>query len=78
MCGEIDSSGEDAMSDDALTLDEVRKMAAEIGMTELSDEHLQQLLRATRAARARRAALPIANLTPADEPAHVFRLGVVL
>lgn len=66
------------MSDDTLTLDEVRKMAAEIGMTQLSDEHLQQLLRATRAARARRAALPIAGLTPADEPAHVFRLGDVL
>jgi len=66
------------MSDDALTLDEVRKMAAEIGMTQLSDEHLQQLFRATQAARARRAMLPIAKLTPADEPAHVFRLGDVL
>jgi len=65
------------MPDDSLTLDEVRKMAADIGMTRLTDEHLQQLLRSTRAARARRAALPIANLTPADEPAHVFRLGDV-
>ncbi len=65
------------MPDDNLTLDEVRKMAADIGMTRLTDEHLQQLLRSTRAARARRTALPIANLTPADEPAHVFRLGDV-
>lgn len=60
--------------DDLLTLDDVRKMAAEIGLTRLTDEHLQQLLRATRAARARRATLPIATLGPADEPAHVFRL----
>ena len=63
------------MPDDGLTLDDVRKMAAEIGMTRLTDEHLQQLLRATRAARARRAALPVATLGPADEPAHVYRLG---
>lgn len=62
------------MADDNLTLDEVRRMAAEIGMTRLTDEHLQQLLRATRTARARRASLPIASLGPADEPMHVFRL----
>jgi hypothetical protein len=58
---------------DELTLEEVRAMAAEIGLTRLTDEHLQQLLRATRVARARRAALPVATLAPADEPAHVFR-----
>ena len=63
------------MADKALTLDEVRLMAAEIGMTGLIEEHLQQLLRATNAARARRAALPLADLTPADEPAHVFSLA---
>jgi hypothetical protein len=63
------------MEDDPLTLDEVRRMAAEIGMTRLTDEHLQQLLRATQVARARRAALPVAILGPADEPAHVFRLA---
>jgi hypothetical protein len=49
-------------------------MAAEIGLSRLTDGHLQELLRATRTARARRAALPFAILTPADEPAHVFRL----
>jgi len=58
---------------DELTLEEVRRMAAEIGLTRLTDEQLQQLLRATQAARARRAALPVATLGPADEPAHVFR-----
>jgi hypothetical protein len=63
------------MVDDSLTLDEVRKMAAEIGMTRLTEEHLQQLLRATRAACARRDALPVATLDAADEPAHVYRLG---
>jgi hypothetical protein len=63
------------MPDDSLTLADVRKMAAEIGMTRLTDEHLQQLLRATRAAQARRAALPAASLSPADEPAHVFRFA---
>jgi len=62
------------MSDDIPTLDEIRRMAAEIGMTRLTDAHLEQLLRATRTARARRASLAIATLTPADEPMHVFRL----
>jgi hypothetical protein len=62
------------MADDALTVEEVRRMAEEIGLTRLTDEHLQQLLRATRAARARRAVLPVATLTPADEPAHVLHL----
>lgn len=56
------------------TLDEMRRMAAEIGLTHLDDQHLQQLLGATEAARARRDALPIRTLTPADEPAHVFQL----
>jgi hypothetical protein len=63
------------MPDDSLTLEEIRRMAAEIGMTRLTDGQLQELLRATRTARARRAALPLAGLGPADEPAHVFRLG---
>lgn len=62
------------MSDDNLTLDQVRKMAAEAGLTRLTNEHLEQLLRSTKAARARRATLPVASLVPADEPAHVFRL----
>jgi hypothetical protein len=61
------------MPNDSLTIEEVRRMAAEIGLTRLSDEHLQQLLRATTMARERRAALPFASLGPADEPAHMFR-----
>ena len=62
------------MSGSNLTLAEVRSMAAEIGMTRLTDEHLQQLLRATQTARARRTSLAVATLVPSDEPAHVFRL----
>jgi len=61
------------MADDSLTLDEIRRMAAEIGLTRLTDDHLQQLLRATKIARARGATLPVATLAPADEPAHVYR-----
>jgi len=57
-----------------ITLDEIRRMAEDIGLTRLTDEHLQQLLRATRTARARRASLPTADLTYADEPAHVYHL----
>jgi len=62
------------MQEDDLTLDDVRKLAAEIGMTRLTGEHLEQLLRATNAARKRRASLPTGELTPADEPAQVFAL----
>ena len=56
-----------------LTIQEIKRLAAEIGMTRLSEEHLQQLLRATKAARARRNSLQ-AELGPADEPAHVYTL----
>lgn len=62
------------MPNDSLTLDVIRRMAAQAGLTRLTDAHLQELLRATRAAHSHRAALPLANLGPADEPAHVFRL----
>jgi len=62
------------MNEDDVTLDAVRSMAADIGMTRLSDEHLQQLLRATKAARARRNLVKVETLGPADEPAHVYRL----
>ena len=61
------------MPDDELTAKEIQAMAAEIGLTRLTDEHLQQLLKATRIARARRATMPVATLVPADEPAHVYR-----
>ena len=63
------------MANDKLTVDDVRKMAADIGMTRFSDAHLQELLRATNAAFARRAALHNDTLTYADEPSHVFSLN---
>lgn len=57
-----------------LTVDDVRKMAADIGMTRFTDGHLHELLRATETARARRASLHTDTLTPGDEPAHGFSL----
>jgi len=62
------------MADDTLTLDEVKQLAADIGMTRLNETQLQDLLRATRAARARRKSLDMSGLTYADEPSHVFSL----
>ena len=62
------------MQPDELTLEEVRRMAAGIGLDRLSEEHLQQLLRAANVAQARRNTLPVGDITPADEPAHVYRL----
>jgi hypothetical protein len=58
-----------------LTLADVRDMAADIGLTRLTDDHLHALLRATLAARGRSGALPTETLTIADEPANVFRLS---
>jgi len=55
-----------------ITLEEVRRLAGDLGLTRLTDEHVQQLLRAARTAQQRSAALPTAGLTPADEPAHVY------
>jgi hypothetical protein len=63
------------MTDENLSIDAVRKMAADIGMTRLTDAHLQELLRATNAARARRATLNNDTLTYADEPSHLFNLN---
>lgn len=63
------------MASDNLTADDVRKMAEDIGLTNLSDAHLQDLLRATNAARARRASMRNDTLTFSDEPAHVFSLN---
>jgi hypothetical protein len=62
------------VKEDNLTVDAIRAMAAEIGMTRLTDEHLHQLMRATNAAHARRNLLKVDTLGPADEPAHVYRL----
>ena len=63
------------MESDSLSIDEVRRMAAAAGLDRLTEEHVQQLHRAANVAHARRRSLHSATLTPADEPAHVFRLG---
>lgn len=62
------------MADDDLSPDTLRRMAADIGLTRLEPAHFEQLLKATRAARARQSALSYGSLTPADEPAHVYSL----
>jgi hypothetical protein len=66
---------ETRMANKGLTLDEVRKRAAQNGLPPLAQDNMQQLLPATNAARARREALPLGQLAPSDEPAHVFRLA---
>jgi tRNA U55 pseudouridine synthase TruB len=63
------------MANENLSLDEVRKLAADIGLTRLTDAHLQELQRATNGARARRATLNHDTLSYADEPSHVFSLN---
>lgn len=62
------------MAQSSPTLDDIRRMATDIGLARLTDEHLQALLAATQAAQARRGKLDISQLTYADEPAHVFSL----
>lgn len=62
------------MANENLSIDDVRKLAADIGLTRLTDAHLQELLRATNAARARRTVLQNDVLTYADEPSHLFSL----
>ena len=62
------------MAKENLTLDDVKTMAAEIGLSRFTDEHLQELVRATNAARARQRSLRFDKIAPADEPAHVFHL----
>ena len=57
-----------------LTLDDIRRMAADIGLTRLTEAHLEALLRATRASQTRRGKLKIDQLAYADEPAHMFSL----
>jgi len=55
-----------------LTPDEIEAMAAQAGLDKLTETHLQQLQRVTNDKQAQPATLPVAELTPADEPANVF------
>ena len=57
-----------------LTPDEAKAIAADMGLTKLKDEHLEQFRVAAKAAKARRASLRSETLEGSDEPAHVFRL----
>lgn len=58
-------------AEDAL---EARRLAEQLGLSKLSGQDLIKLLNASRIANMRRDALDISGLTPADEPALVFRL----
>lgn len=53
---------------------EGRRLADQLGLHKLSESDLAKLLHAARIANARREALDTSGLTPADEPALVFRL----
>ena len=69
-----DTIGALIMAEEKLTAETVRKLAAQIGMTNLSEAHLQELTRAAESARARRSLLAVQTLVYADEPSHVFSL----
>jgi hypothetical protein len=62
------------MAEGALGLDDIRRMAADIGLTHLTQAHLEELLRATQSSQTRRTKLRLDELVYADEPAHVFSL----
>ena len=67
---EVWSMAETDSFDEART----RQLALSLGLNRLTPEHLRQLHKAAAVAAARRGALDNTSLTPADEPAHVFRL----
>jgi len=54
-------------------LDDLKQRAAAVGLTRLTEKHLQQLERASKRAAERKAVLTV-PLTVADEPAHVYTL----
>lgn len=53
---------------------EARKLAEALGLNNLSELHLKQLLNASRVAATRRSLLNTDSLSPSDEPALLFRL----
>ena len=58
---------------DKKDLQSLKDRAAAIGLTNLTDRHLEQLARATASADKRKEQLTI-ELSVADEPSHVFSL----
>jgi hypothetical protein len=60
------------MSDDGIDLDEVKKRATEIGLTNLTDNHLEQLGKADKGTQERLRRIP-SDLHMYEEPAHTFR-----
>ena len=60
------------MGGDGIDLDDVRKRAAEIGLTNLTDKHLEQLAKADQGTQQRLGLIPT-DLHAYEEPAHIFR-----
>jgi hypothetical protein len=58
---------------DSDDLKELKQRAEAVGLTRLTDRHLEQLQRATARTQRNRATLQI-PLSVADEPAHVYTL----
>jgi len=58
----------------AAEIEEARRLAGQLGLHKLTEADLAKLLNAARIANTRRNALDFSGLTPADEPALVFRL----
>ncbi len=51
---------------------DIKQRAEAIGLTKLTDKHLEQLAKATQSAAQRKQQLTV-DLKIADEPSHVFR-----
>ncbi len=51
---------------------DIKQRAEAIGLTKLTDRHLEQLAKATQSAAQRKQQLTV-DLEIADEPSHVFR-----
>lgn len=60
---------------DCLNEAKARQLAETLGLSNLTAEHLQQLLKAKKVAAARRSLMKTDTLSPADEPAHTYRLS---
>lgn len=71
MTGESEENMSSLSQEDLLV---ARKLAQRLGLDRLSEADMQKLLVAERTAQMRRSALDTSVLTPADEPALVFRL----
>ena len=71
---EIYTGGQSMSDPDRRDDAEAHKLAEALGLNNLSELHLKQLLSASRVAAERRLLMNTDSLIPADEPALIFRL----